>query len=241
VLRLWQFQRVKSLAPAIFLSALVGCVNAPAAPAPAAPAAASATTAGAQTAATPSGSCVKGHSVVLLRHAEKAATADKDPDLSDRGRARAGVIAGILGGAGVTRIVATEYHRTQQTVGPLAEKAGLKVEVQPAKNSKELAQSLRDAPDGSLTVVATHSNVVPELARELGAPALRGLAADAKVIAEDDYSRIVILTFACGAKAPVMVEMRSDAPLCAVNLTDRSPELRTPRERENLVSSSAAD
>src|SRR5688572_1966428 len=48
-------------------------------------------------AATPA--CVKGRTIVLVRHAEKGAEGGKDPSLSDKGKARAKVIAGMLAGA----------------------------------------------------------------------------------------------------------------------------------------------
>ncbi len=150
---------------------------------------------------------MRGHIVIVVRHAEKASQ-DKDPELSERGRERARALATLLGNAGVSRIVATEYKRTQQTVAPLAEKAGVTVDVRPAKDMQPLAHELAAAPDGSVTVVATHSNVVPQIAHELGAPTLRNLPT-ADALADDDFARVLVLSFACGAKAPTLVELSS--------------------------------
>jgi broad specificity phosphatase PhoE len=188
--------KILSLASLLALALAPACASTPAPP----PAPAPVTTAAAA-------SCSRGHVVVVVRHAEKASQ-DKDPDLSERGRERARALATLLGSAGVSRVVATEYKRTQQTVGPLAEKAGVTIDVRPAKDTTALVRELASAPDGSVTVVATHSNVVPQIARELGAPALRNLPTP-DALAEDDFARVLVLSFGCGAKAPTLVELSS--------------------------------
>jgi len=134
---------------------------------------------------------------VLVRHAEKG-SAERDPELSEKGRARAQRIARLLAHAGVTRLVASEYRRTRDTLAPLAELTHVTVEAMPAARSKELASMLRDAPEASVTVVATHSNVLPALVTELGAPPLRDLPADG-MLAEDDYGRVVVVSVPCAA------------------------------------------
>ena len=63
--------------------------------------------------------------VLLVRHAEKAAGGSDDPPLSPAGEARARVLAHVAGSAGVSAIYHTQYKRTQQTVAPLAAKLGL--------------------------------------------------------------------------------------------------------------------
>lgn len=152
--------------------------------------------------------CQRGHTVVLVRHAEKAST-DRDPDLSDRGRERAKRLSALLASAGPTRLVASPMKRTQQTLAPLAERAHLTVEVQPAERSKDLARELARAPEGSVTVVASHSNIVPMLVRELGGGALPGVGSD-DMLADDDFGRILVLTLPCPPAKPIVVELRSD-------------------------------
>jgi phosphohistidine phosphatase SixA len=151
--------------------------------------------------------CARGRTFVLVRHAEKATTdpADRDPPLSDRGRARATMLASMLGDAGVTRLIATPYKRTQETLRPLGEKLSVQVEVRPPDKTKELVEELRGAPDGAVIVVATHSNVLPKLAQELGHTTLRGVSGDA--IPESDFSRVVVVTDACGTAR--VLELRS--------------------------------
>ncbi|HVM69123.1 MAG TPA: histidine phosphatase family protein [Gaiellaceae bacterium] len=142
----------------------------------------------------------------MVRHAEKA-SAEKDTPLSERGHARAKVLASMLEGAGVTRLVATQYRRTQETLAPLAARLSLPVDVSPADKTRDLVAELRAAPDGAFVVVATHSNVVPFVVEELAGAKLRGVEGDA--LAEDDYARVVVIAEPCGARAPYVLELRS--------------------------------
>jgi phosphohistidine phosphatase SixA len=151
------------------------------------------------------------HSVVLVRHAEKAAPVDphdKDPDLSPKGQERAARLATLLGKTAVSRLVATEYKRTQHTLAPLSARIGKPVEVRSAAHTNDLVRELRDAPPGSTTVVASHSNVIPMIVRELGGGALRDLGPDG-TLPENDHSRVLVMTVGCSATAPV-VELSSD-------------------------------
>jgi broad specificity phosphatase PhoE len=150
------------------------------------------------------------HAVVLVRHAEKAPAEpqEKDPELSPRGRERAARLATLLGKTAITRLVATEYKRTQQTLVPLSERTGKPVEVRPAGQTGDLVRELRDAAPGSTTVVATHSNVVPMIVRELGGGALRDVGADG-MLPDDEYSRVLVVSVGCSTTASV-VELSSD-------------------------------
>jgi phosphohistidine phosphatase SixA len=156
------------------------------------------------------GNCKHGRAFVILRHAEKA-SADKDPSLSDRGRARARAVATMFAHAGVTRLVASSFKRTQETLAPLAEQLSLPVEVRPADKVAELAAELRSSPDGAVVVVASHSNVVPRLTRELGGGVkLRGVEGDA--LSDDDYARVYVITASCldgREAAPYVMELSS--------------------------------
>ena len=153
------------------------------------------------------------HSVILVRHAEKAvadtpAGPNPDPDLSPKGRARALRLTTLLGKTAVTRLVASEYKRTQETLQPLSEALHKPLEVRSAAQTKDLVRELRDAPPGSTTVVATHANVLPTIVRELGGAPLPGLERDG-TLAEDDYARVVVVSVGCSANASV-VELSSD-------------------------------
>jgi broad specificity phosphatase PhoE len=155
---------------------------------------------------TVSAACARGRTVVVVRHAEKA-SAEKDTPLSERGRARANTLASMLAHAGVTRLVATQYKRTQETLAPLGERLGVPVDVRDASATRDLVEEVRHAPDGSFTVVATHSNVIPFVVKELTGNTLRGVTGDA--LAEDDYGRVLVIAEPCGAERPSLVELSS--------------------------------
>jgi broad specificity phosphatase PhoE len=150
------------------------------------------------------------HAIVLVRHAEKAAVdpQERDPDLSPRGRERASRLAALLGKASIARLVATEYKRTQQTLVPLSEATGKQVDVRKAGQTNDLVRELREAPPGTTTVVATHSNVIPMLVRELGGGAVRDVGPEG-ALAENDYGRVFVLSVGCSTSASV-IELSSD-------------------------------
>lgn len=157
-----------------------------------------------------SGPCIP-HEIVLLRHAEKAAPKgpeDRDPSLSPQGHDRAARIGKLLRRAPITRLIASEYQRTQQTLAPLADRVSRPVDIVPAAHADDLVRELRDAPPGSLTVVASHANVIPHVVTALGGAPLRDLEPDG-TLAEDDYARVLLMTVGCSAVAPV-VEITSD-------------------------------
>jgi phosphohistidine phosphatase SixA len=152
------------------------------------------------------------HTVILVRHAEKDSARDKnDPPLTTGGAARAEELARMLAHAGVTRLVASEFQRTQATLAPLATRTGVATETRPAKDLASLAAELRDAPAGSVTVVAGHSNTLPALAEALGAP-LPGVAKGAN-LGDDEYDRLFVLTLGLpaaesGKPAALALELR---------------------------------
>jgi len=130
--------------------------------------------------------------ICLVRHAEKAADDPKDPDLSDAGRARAQALATLLEHAGVTRLFASEYKRTQQTLQPLSEKCGHAIEVVPAGTIDAQAALLKSLPAGSVAVVAGHSDTIPKLARALGLVIDDVVASPAGEVLPD-YGRLLVV------------------------------------------------
>lgn len=159
--------------------------------------------------AAPAAAPLPQRTVVLVRHAEKEAGGDaSDPALSGAGEARAQRLAALLAKAGVTRLVASPYRRTRATLEPLARACGLDVETRPAA-PRALAQELAQAPPGSVTVVAGHSNTLPALAAALGVR-LTGLAAEDSELGENEYDRLVVITLPpAGAPVrPACLELR---------------------------------
>ncbi len=104
--------------------------------------------------------------VFIVRHAEKADSKSKDPDLSEAGNARAQALARMLKDAGITRIFATEFKRTQETAAPLAKILGLEVKSVAANDSARLVTALHDE-NGNALVVG-HGNTIPDLIKALG-------------------------------------------------------------------------
>lgn len=150
--------------------------------------------------------------IVLVRHAEKDAQGDpRDPMLSAVGTARAKTLAHMLAQSGVTHLYATEFHRTQDTLAPLALACQKKVEVVPGAKLDDLTRQVDALPDGSVVVIAGHSNTVPAIAQHFGLK-LSG-ATDTKsgpVLPDEAYDRLYVLTVpavAAHAQASVF-EMR---------------------------------
>jgi len=106
--------------------------------------------------------------VLMVRHAEKGDDGTPDPPLSKAGEARASCLATMLTPFAPDHLFATEYRRTQATLGPLAEATGQEIEVHSASDADGWVQLLRDLPSGSRAVVAGHSNTVPGLLQALG-------------------------------------------------------------------------
>jgi phosphohistidine phosphatase SixA len=133
--------------------------------------------------------------LVLVRHAEKSEADDgQDPELSGAGKERAKELARLLAHSGATRLIATEYRRTRETLAPLAAATGLEVEVRSAPDVETLASEITSAEPGSVTVVCGHSNTLPALAQRLGVP-LTGVTDGPRgaALAEDRYDRLFVV------------------------------------------------
>jgi broad specificity phosphatase PhoE len=122
--------------------------------------------------------------IFIVRHAEKAASTGKDPDLSEAGRVRAESLAKMLKDATIAAIYATEFKRTQQTEAPLAKALGISATNLPAKDVATLTEKLR-ASNGNALVVG-HSDTIPDLIKALGISAPIN-------IAEHDYDNLFIV------------------------------------------------
>ena len=119
--------------------------------------------------------------VFIVRHAEKASTSGKDPDLSVEGQKRADALAHILKDSQITSIFVTEFKRTQQTAAPTANAAHVTPTVVPANDIGALVEKLR-ALNGNALVIG-HGNTIPDLLKALG-------ITTAVSIPEDDYTEI---------------------------------------------------
>ena len=122
--------------------------------------------------------------VFIVRHAEKASAAGKDPDLSVVGQKRADALEHILKDSQITSVFVTEFKRTQQTAAPTARAAQVSPTVVPANDIGTLAQTLR-ASNGNALVVG-HGNTIPDLLKALG-------ISTPVSIPEDDYTEIFVV------------------------------------------------
>ena len=108
--------------------------------------------------------------IYLMRHAEpeypKEGEENRDPVLNEAGRQRAGDLVELLKDEGVTRILSSNFHRTRETVAPLAEALGLEVEMYNPFELEAFAEILLEQ-TGHL-VIAGHSNTTPKLVELLG-------------------------------------------------------------------------
>jgi phosphohistidine phosphatase SixA len=130
--------------------------------------------------------------VILVRHAEKAATPADDPSLSPEGAERARALEQALAGAGVTAVITTEFKRTRETAAPLAQKRGIAAEVISARagsvdaHAQAIAAAVRKHTGGVVLVVG-HSNTVPAIIAALGGERMRD-------ICDADYANLFILS-----------------------------------------------
>ncbi len=127
--------------------------------------------------------------IVLVRHAEKAVSAERpnDPPLTSDGEERAQRLAKLLADFDVTAIFVTKYERTRATAAPLAVARGLTPKGKDELIApKDLVKRLRKDHAKDVVLVVGHSNTLPEILRELG-------FAGPIAIGESDYDNVFIV------------------------------------------------
>jgi phosphohistidine phosphatase SixA len=132
-----------------------------------------------------------GHAVVvfLVRHAEKADDGSRDPSLTAAGRARASLLARMIGEAGLTAVFSTDFRRTRETAAPSAAAAGVDVTLYDPRKPAGLTARLRSTPGRYLVI--GHSNTVPELVHALGGD-------PGKAMGEAEYDRLYVVVIEGG-------------------------------------------
>lgn len=103
---------------------------------------------------------------VLVRHAEKGDDGTKDPDLTEKGMARANALASLLKETKVDAIYSTSFKRTRNTVEPLSMAKHIPVQLYEAFKGEEIDRMLKKH-TGGLIVVVGHSNNIPWIANYL--------------------------------------------------------------------------
>jgi 2,3-bisphosphoglycerate-dependent phosphoglycerate mutase len=134
--------------------------------------------------------------IIIVRHAEKAAAPADNPPLTEAGKTRAEALARITKSAGIKAIYATQFIRTQQTVQPLADKLGIEIKQVDARDPKGLANRLISDNAGDTVLVAGHSNTLPQIIEALGG--------SIPPIQDDEHDNLYIVTVYEPGKAKVI-------------------------------------
>jgi len=142
--------------------------------------------------------------VILVRHAEKAAVAGDDPPLSDVGVKRAQLLAGVVGDAGIQIVYCSQFRRTRETAEPLLALtvARLNTVAVPFDDVRGYAANIRrditENHSGKTILIVNHSNTVPALVEALGGKSV-------SPIRDDEYDNLFILTIPSDATAPTRI------------------------------------
>ena len=142
------------------------------------------------------GTIAQSKSIYLVRHAEKADDGSKNPVLTVKGQQRAQNLAAILSAAGISKVYATDYQRTQLTAKPIADLLGIEVTSYNPSDLTAFAEELKMQTDNVLVV--GHSNTTPELAHLLsGKPVVKMGETDFdfifQVVIEGDQTTLNVL------------------------------------------------
>lgn len=136
--------------------------------------------------------------VIVLRHAEKAAAPADNPPLTAQGGVRADELARVLRDAGVTAIYSTPYARTLDTARPLANALGLPITETPIPNRNVAAYgdsiAARVRREGGVIVVVGHSNTMGVVIKALGGP-------DIGEVTDHEYDHLFVVTVQDGQPA----------------------------------------
>ena len=137
--------------------------------------------------------------VIIVRHAERAAEPKGDPVLTAVGTARAEALLEAVRGAGVTHVLVTTLQRTALTAAPTAAALGLTpvaVNVRSPNHVAEVVDSIR-ARAGGVVLVVGHSNTVPAIVTALGG--------QAPEICDEEYDNLYVVTLpSAGRQARVV-------------------------------------
>lgn len=109
--------------------------------------------------------------VIVIRHAEKAAVSEPDPPLSAAGEARAALLARMLGetqGPGrLDAIYISSALRNRMTAAPLAGRLGITPIVASTDDPKGLAHRVLRENSGKRVMVIGHVDTVPDIVAAL--------------------------------------------------------------------------
>ena len=136
--------------------------------------------------------------VILVRHAEKAAQPADNPPLTAEGQLRAEDLLEAVRDAGITAIYSTPYLRTTGTAGVVAD--GLKLPLTETSVYNRSVPAYADSVaarvrrDGGVILVVGHSNTMGAVIKALGGP-------DIGEIADPEYDNLFFVTVQDGRPA----------------------------------------
>lgn len=138
--------------------------------------------------------------VILVRHAEKAATPADDPPLTAVGEQRARDLLDAIRDAGVNAVITTQYARTKATAQPTIAALSAPAEVVPATpgptHPADVAAAVRKHA-GQTVLVVGHSNTIPAIVEALGAKR-------PPAICDPEYDNLYVVTIGPDGKAGVI-------------------------------------
>jgi phosphohistidine phosphatase SixA len=143
---------------------------------------------------------------VIVRHAEKASETERDPSLSDVGRARAAALDSALASSRVVAILVTQYRRSAESAALVAARHHLTPTVIStdggvAAHAAAMARTAQQF-DGVVLVIG-HSNTVMPIVAALGGPTLPDLC-------DKSYSQL--LTVIPAPSGAALLRSRYGAP-----------------------------
>jgi len=158
--------------------------------------------------------------VILVRHAERAATTTGDPDLSPAGERRAAllgrVLADALPGRTVDHLYAADTRRAQQTAASVANQFKLPINLLASSDWAGLAHRIRRDHRGQTVVVVGYASTMPGL--------LNQLSGGQYTLEADDYGSVFVVVIPSPGQ-PRTVRLRygdPPLPIAAETAADKS-------------------
>ena len=154
-------------------------------------------------------------SIIVVRHAEKAAEPADDPGLNEAGRVRADELARLLSLAEIHHapdyVFVSEYRRSMETVEPLIRRSNPPVNEYRARDSAALVDELLSNYRGKTVLVVAHSNTVGEIVDLLGSrvdiPEMtESEYDDMYLVSIPRFGKVQVLRFKYGASTETIAE-----------------------------------
>jgi phosphohistidine phosphatase SixA len=147
-------------------------------------------------AATLSATTATAQTVIVVRHADRAA----EDDLIPAGLQRAQDLKASLAAARVTTVITSDTKRARLTGAPTAQAAH--AQLRELADPAAIAAAVRAAPAAATVLVVGHSNTVPKIVQALGGPVLPDLA-------DTCFDRMFVIQL--GGPKPKVVQTRYGA------------------------------